>query len=308
MSDDNTIQFAEQNIEGKEITLEGREILSQIHDTNHAIEYQLIQLGLRPETTERVSIAHWTEKEDDEGFFPCLGKEGEEKDKTKSHIVIEDIKDNNDNLCSQILLLMELGMLRYSLGMLKVTVHGLEMLALPATLFISNIPLSLRALLGKADLSFHSHSYAGAVNICGKIWEKFLQEELLELDSKEGLKEVFGKDYKSKPTLGDLLYYFSAYLQTNSKLNEKEQRNIQQRLQAQQKMLWKDPSQNPYRTFYQLASACISLRNDLTHDRDESSSEFIKNSQNIEKTYRLLQYTRMAISEYCSIAGLTLSL
>lgn len=290
-----------------QLTLIFREILLLIQQYDEPLDCQLVRLGVRPEIGSIVPIISWMKVEDAskiKSIYDSPDCSGDDA----LYIIDADVQSYNDNIQSQIKLLMELGMLRYSLGRLKVTVNGIEMLALPASLFVSNIPMDYRTWLGRADNLFHALSYEGSVNLCGKLWERFFQDELKSFASRVEQKSLFGSKMKDKPTLGDLLAYFSTYLELNPDVSNATNGKflaIQNNLLAYKKekslQFLGHLKSNPYKAFYEMANTCVNLRNNLTHEREDGTTIFEKNSETISQTYRLLQFTRLAFTEYYAI-------
>ena len=282
------------------VTLESREILQELNQHQESLDCQLIRLGIRPEVKQGIAIISWDEVSENKSIYDSedfIGKDGKEP----FYSINSKIKSHNDNIQSQILLLIEHQMLRSSLGRLRLTVHGMEKLALPANLFISKIPNHYQQLLGRGDNLFHSQAYEGAVNVFGKLWESFFKHELQDYATIEEQRDLFGKKWKGLPSLGDLLAYFSTFLDLNPHINELTDEQIQK---IKLHMINKGHSKEHsilFGAFYNMASICKDLRNELTHDRENINFTFEHTEANVFRTYRLLQLSRIAIMEYYAV-------
>ena len=200
---------------------------------------------------------------------------------------------------------MNWGLLCLRNGRLRLTGTGMDALALPSALFVSNIPAETRIDLARADLKFHGQDYEGCAIICGNSMEAFLRVVVQSLHPGAGLQGFVKKSGSKKWDqlgLGDLLWVASAHLGINEHLTAKEVDRRSANLLStgfDVTEVWDPTTEERRKTFCRLVDMVNQGRKKWAHEK----RAFATHHEEVESIYRLLNLTRIAISSYCSMRG-----
>lgn len=266
------------------LSLEHRELLHQINQTNKDLLLQLIALGVKPEEEHPIPV--WWLKHQEGPFVDEAVKAN------------PDIRRENQRILANLKILLSLGYIRWAGDSFRLTLTGLEAVELPAILFVSNLPAAARIGLANAEKKLYSSEYHACAVICARTLEAFLKQILVAIHPQDKkrirhVNEIVGTSLDDA-ALGTLSRVLESYLGEH----ERKSRDRLLSLGVDKKYIGTDMG----RRLCRILEYCCHLRNLWTHDRSDQGGIFPTTSE-IESALHLLHLSRIFVSVFCSTYG-----
>jgi hypothetical protein len=304
------------------MTLIQREMLRTVAAAQHPLRYQLVALGARPASPR--PVPNWWRKQ--AGSTPV-----NDTYPRSSGAAVEEVRQDNARLLAELKLLRLFGFLRWAGDRLALTEPGFAQLAVPATMYLANLPQSASKSLAIAQGQLYDARYVECALTCGTTLEQFLKKAIERLDSnldpKAGIdlatakgmvmawaqaKDSDKKDlvassklsalsskHLEKVPIGRLLASLNVFVGPVPNAEADQRNKVLQKYLDERCVAKLQSLQTVGGRVFPLLNACKFLRDYFSHHQ-AGRVPGIASPAEVQYASHLLHLTRVAISMYCS--------